>query len=529
MNNKLPAGWTQVSLGVITEINPRHSKDWPDSTLVSFARMAALSDSNPDFQFLEYRPLRDVRRGFTHFADGDVLFAKITPCMENGKAAVARALRNGIGCGTTELHVLRSRGAIHANYLYHYLAQPSVRNAAKDSFTGTAGQARVPRSFIDRLEIPLPPFSEQQRIVAKLEALLSKVGASQLRLSSIRTLLQRLRHSVLACASSGALTAGWRQQNPNVESARILLGRIRKSRSASATTSKEKFQIEQLFHDEDVRDGDAEFGIDGIPDTWVTCRVGAIGNVSNGSTPSRSNGTYWGGRIPWISSGEVRNNVISESRERITKAGRDSSHLRILPRGSVLLAMIGEGKTRGQSALLGLEATINQNVAAVVLEHRLVSSKYVWRWFQLQYNSTRQRGSGSGPQALNCQRVRQLPFVLPPLAEQHEIVRRVDALFALTDQIEAKSAAAQSSIDAMRASLLAKAFRGELVLTEAELARQEQRSYESASISLQNVKSNSAARNNSPSLGSPRTQPGRHLSKSRVARSRSDQKRSTRR
>ncbi len=131
-----------------------------------------------------------------------------------------------------------------------------------------------------------------------------------------------------------------------------------------------------------------------------------------------------------------------------------------------------------------IEATINQNSAAVILPNGLVSPSFVWRWFQMRYEATREQGSGSGPQALNCQRVRELPFVLPPLAEQREIVRRVDALFALADKIEARAKSAAARVEKITQAILAKAFRGELVPTEAELARLENRPYEPASALL---------------------------------------------
>lgn len=159
----------------------------------------------------------------------------------------------------------------------------------------------------------------------------------------------------------------------------------------------------------------------------------------------------------------MRNNVIRESRESISKTGYDNSSVKLLPAGTVLLAMIGEGKTRGQTAILTIAATINQNVAAVVPDPVLVSSEYLWYWFRGQYESTRQSGSGSGPQALNCQRVRELPLNLPPLPEQAEVVRRVESLFAVADQIEARYAKAKAHVDRLTQSILAKAFRGELV------------------------------------------------------------------
>ncbi len=141
--------------------------------------MAALSETSWRFETTEERPLGKTRKGFTHFAEGDVLFAKITPCMENGNAAVAMNLINGLGCGTTELHVMRPLGAIESKFLFHFVHQESFREEAARNFTGTAGQLRVPLSFIKAAEIPLPPLNEQRRIVAKLEKVLSRVNAAQ--------------------------------------------------------------------------------------------------------------------------------------------------------------------------------------------------------------------------------------------------------------------------------------------------------------------------------------------------------------
>jgi type I restriction enzyme S subunit len=137
--------------------------------MVTFVTMAGLSESKPSFQMKQERKLGEVRKGFTHFSEGDVLFAKITPCMENGKGAVATGLRNRLGCGTTALHVIRPRNGVNPYCLYRFLSQASVRRAAKDSFTGTAGQARVPTAFITELEVTLAPPAEQLRIADKLK------------------------------------------------------------------------------------------------------------------------------------------------------------------------------------------------------------------------------------------------------------------------------------------------------------------------------------------------------------------------
>jgi type I restriction enzyme, S subunit len=206
-----------------------------------------------------------------------------------------------------------------------------------------------------------------------------------------------------------------------------------------------------------------------------------VATVCLGGTPSRKQGAYWGGTIPWVSSGEVANCRISGTREKISSIGLKNSNAKIYPRGTVLIAMIGEGKTRGQSAILDIEACTNQNAAGLVLDVDGVNPEYVWRWALGEYERTRDVGRGGNQPALNGQKVRELALPLPPLSEQHEIVRRVDALFALADTIEARVAAATARTDKVTQFILAKAFRGELVPTEADLARQEGRDYEPAS------------------------------------------------
>ncbi|MBD2096716.1 restriction endonuclease subunit S [Trichocoleus sp. FACHB-591] len=130
---------------------------------------------------------------------------------------------------------------------------------------------------------------------------------------------------------------------------------------------------------------------------------------------------------------------------------------------TVLLALIGEGKTRGQTAILKVEATINQNIAAVILNHKLISPEHLWYWFQYQYATTREASSGSGPQAPTCQRVREIPFVLVPLREQKEIVACIENLLRSIETIKQQFLITSNQIDCLNQSILAKAFRGELV------------------------------------------------------------------
>lgn len=131
--------------------------------------MAAVSEHTGSIVSPEVRPFGEISKGFPIFAENDVLFAKITPCMENGKAAIARHLENGIGAGSTEFFVLRPSSRILSEYIFHFIRRTGFRATCKANFTGSAGQQRVPKSFLEKVAIPLPPLDEQRRIVGLLD------------------------------------------------------------------------------------------------------------------------------------------------------------------------------------------------------------------------------------------------------------------------------------------------------------------------------------------------------------------------
>lgn len=136
-----------------------------DDQIVSFVPMAAVDEVSGTIQAHQTRPYADVKKGYTHFKNDDVLFAKITPCMENGKAAIASELAGGLGFGSTEFHVLRAKEDVLPEWLFYFIRQPAFRSEAKRNFTGTAGQQRVPTTFLASATLPVPPLPEQRRIV----------------------------------------------------------------------------------------------------------------------------------------------------------------------------------------------------------------------------------------------------------------------------------------------------------------------------------------------------------------------------
>ena len=163
---EIPDSWEWVRMGSLFTVNPRNAV--PDDTTVGFMSMPLLQDGFNNSHTFEEKPWKDVKSGFTHFADNDVVVAKITPCFQNRKSAVIRNLPNGYGAGTTELHVLRDCTKIL--YMPYFLLLCKTHAFIQDgmkNFSGTAGQQRVGKDFISNYLVPLPPVEEQKRIVQK--------------------------------------------------------------------------------------------------------------------------------------------------------------------------------------------------------------------------------------------------------------------------------------------------------------------------------------------------------------------------
>ena len=202
----LPEGWRLTRIGDIVEVGPKKADLSPD-TVVSFVPMPRVKEVSGQINLVDSITAGEgKRRNLTYFEDGDVIFAKITPCMENGKIALARGLTGGAAFGSTEFHVLRPSDAVDARYLRYFLVQEDFRAEAERSMTGAVGQRRVPRSFLTNYLIPLPPMDEQQRIVAVLEDHLCRLDAASHSIDRVSDVTVSLRRSLLAAAFSGRFT-----------------------------------------------------------------------------------------------------------------------------------------------------------------------------------------------------------------------------------------------------------------------------------------------------------------------------------
>ena len=302
--------------------------------------------------------------------------------------------------------------AMDKRFAYYELLR--ITEDLKASAHGVA-MPHITKSGMESWSITLPPIAEQKVIADKLDTLLAQVENTKARLERIPKILKRFRQSVLAAAVSGRLTEEWRDQN-----------------SVSITD-------------------------------WDALTVGDVATVATGKTPSRKEPKYWkDGDMPWLTSAST-GAIYTESAEQfVTKRAVDECSLKVFPPGTLLLAMYGEGKTRGQVTELRLSATCNQACAAVTADEQKILRSYLKLRLLENYEETRKAAAGGAQPNLNLNKVRVISISVPDEKEQTEIVRRVDQLFAHADRIEQQVNNALARVNNLTPSILAKAFRGEL-------------------------------------------------------------------
>ena len=190
---KLPEGWEWVRLEEAADINPRRPSrlDRDPDAPTTFIPMSAIDGETGRVPAAPERRFEDVRRGYTYFEERDVLFSKITPCMQNGKHFIANGLNGGFGFGTTELHVIRPKSGLFSEWIHCFVRQPSLLKSATYHFRGAVGQQRLPAEFITELLIPLPPLSEQERLIRQVVERLAIIDQAK---QSARLQLDRLAY-----------------------------------------------------------------------------------------------------------------------------------------------------------------------------------------------------------------------------------------------------------------------------------------------------------------------------------------------
>ena len=181
----------------VCDINPR-AQAIDDNLEVSFVAMPDVSEDGK-INTGNIRSYCEVKKGFTCFQEGDVLFAKITPCMENGKGALAVGLKNGIGCGSTEFHVLRpNTEVLQGQWLYYLTSWSAFRKDAERHMTGSAGQKRVPKAYLEKYELQIPTLSEQLYQVKSLDRVKAVIELRKRELQSLDDLIKARLNKIAA-------------------------------------------------------------------------------------------------------------------------------------------------------------------------------------------------------------------------------------------------------------------------------------------------------------------------------------------
>jgi type I restriction enzyme S subunit len=426
----LPSGWIIVPLGYFAFVKNGYafkSKDYvePSDSTVPVIRISDIQNEIVKTVAASHVIAENAQDDFL-VGHGDFLIAMSGATTgKTGIYSETNVAYQNQRVGNIKLRVPGLGSDSYKNYLIRYLGEKILEKSYG------AAQPNISGKLIEALAVPIAPYSEQNRIVNKLDSILAKVDKAQMHLEKIPIILKRFRQSVLAAAISGELTREWREENPVSE--------------------------------------------------WKALTLGDVAKVQTGNTPLKSNSAYYeGGDIPWLTSTVTGQTVVSEADKYVTRTAVDKCRLKIFPSGTLLIAMYGEGKTRGQVTEIAIEATINQACAAVNIEDQGVSKEFIKLCIENNYEKTRLMAEGGAQPNLNLSKVRSIPVVIPSLVEQKEIIRRVEELFSNADIVLRAFEGANSRVKRLTQSVLAKAFRGELAPQDP--------SDESASILLDRIK-----------------------------------------
>ena len=417
-------GWVITSLADLIDRveagkNFRCIERPPSAGEVGVVKVSAVSWGN--FREEESKTVPDgvVLSSASRINEGDLLFSRANTVDLVGACVLVRSIGKELHLSDKILRLVTADEEIKP-WIHRYLTSPGARNYLSEESSGNQLSMRnIPQKVLLETAIPLAPFNEQRRIAAKLDATLAAVETCRQRLDDVAVILKRFRQAVLAAATSGELTGEWR---------------VERNREQD----------------------------------WESSSIKSIADVGTGSTPLRSNQSFYSlDGMPWITSAATSEELITTANEFVTESGIKAGRLRTFPEGTLLVAMYGEGKTRGQVSELGIEATINQACAAIHSPREQHLMPFIKIALSANYLEMRQLAEGGNQPNLNLSKIKDFPIRVPPKDEVFEICYQVESLFSLADQLEAKLTAARKLVDRLTPALLAKAFRGELVPQDA--------------------------------------------------------------
>jgi type I restriction enzyme S subunit len=460
---ELPKGWEWVRLGEIGIINPRNNAE--DSAKAGFVPMPMIPEGFLEKHQYKERPWSEIKKGYTHFSDGDVGMAKITPCFENAKSCIFSGLPNGIGAGTTELHIFRNTfKSVVPRFLLYFLKNPRRIYRAVSKMTGSAGQKRVPTPYFTEEAFPLSPIKEQHRIVDRIDQLMARcneletlrkereekrlaihaAAINQLldapdgaawnfiqqhfdELYTVKENVAELRKAILQLAVMGRLVP----QNSDDPPASELLKEIKaeKQRLVKAGKIKKSKPLPPIKPEEEAFE---------LPQGWEWVRLGdTLLKITDGTHHSPPNdGT---GDFLYISAKNIKDDgVIIQNATYVTKEIHDKIFSRCDPEyGNILY--IKDGATTGIVTINNLTKPFSMlSSVALLKQPRQIVNRYLL--FTLRspyfYEKMRTGMTGVAITRVTLKKLQDAIIPLPPLPEQHRIVAKIDQLMALCDTLE---------------------------------------------------------------------------------------------
>ena len=399
----MKAGWRKEPLSVVCQIKPPKAEARSrisSNDLVSFVPMESLGIDQKVLMPRQAKPLAEVAGSYTYFADGDVLLAKITPCFENGKLGIAANLVNGIGFGSSEYIVFRPDASLDKEWLYYFLSRESFRMEGAARMTGAVGHKRVAKEFIEAYPIPVPPLPEQQRIVTVLDEAFDGIATAKANaeknLQNARAIFESHLQSVFAKRGDG-----W--QDKTLEQISTIFGRG-KSRHRPRNEPK-----------------------------------------------------LYGGKYPFIQTGDIRNagHFITEYSQTYSELGLAQSKL--WPKGTICITIAAN---IAETGILGFDACFPDSVIGVVPnpnEAEVGFVEYLLQSFKVRIQAL---GQGSAQANINMGTFENERFPFPAVAEQRNIVAKLDDLSEETQRLETIYQRKLAALDDLKKSLLHQAFTG---------------------------------------------------------------------
>jgi len=475
--SELPEGWAEAKVSDICHlINGRafKPKDWSDEGL-PIVRIQNLNNIESKFNYCNF----DVDSKY-YINSGQLLFAwSGTPGTSFGAHIWDR------GQAVLNQHIFRveiNEQNLNKFFLKHLLNYNVAGYIEKAH--GTSGLAHITKGKFEESLLAIPPLPEQHRIVAAIEALFARLDATNERLDRVPEIMRAFRQVVLAAACDGRLTEEWRKQQKDLPDANELLEQIRREKIINSNDTGKKVKPVRVITKDELDE------LPKLPEGWTIARMEELSTKVVDGVHKKPN--YVPSGVPFIT---VRNltagkGISFENLNYITSFDHKEFCKRANPElGDILITKDG---TLGVVRVIKTDKQFSIFVSVAMMKpiKKYSNSDYLKYFLEspIGQKQATNIGKGSGLKHLHLENLREMVFYLPSLPEQQEIIRRIDALFAFADSIETKVAAAREKTEQLRQSILTKAFSGELVPTEAEIAKQEGREYESAEELLERIK-----------------------------------------